>query len=181
VWNQAPQSRRDDGRRVAAVTSGAPLLAPARDDPTSYFNGTGRFIGERRPSSQMTVEGGEERVTVNLVNVPVPQAAKTILSDILAVKYTVDPKIEGKVTIQTPAPMAKSEVVDLFQSALRANGAAVINAGGAFRIVPMEQAAVGATIRLGETGDVRAIVEQSDGTLLAVKREVKVTVGGCGG
>ena len=43
------------------------------------------------------------------------------------------------------------------------------------------QAAIGATIRLGETGDVRAIVEQSDGTLLTVKREVKVTVGGCGG
>src|SRR5206468_6571341 len=43
------------------------------------------------------------------------------------------------------------------------------------------QAAVGATLRLGENGDVRAIVEQRDGTLLAVKREVKVTVGGCGG
>jgi sulfur-oxidizing protein SoxY len=40
---------------------------------------------------------------------------------------------------------------------------------------------MGANIRLGETTDVRAIVEQSDGTLLAVKREVKVTVGGCGG
>jgi sulfur-oxidizing protein SoxY len=43
------------------------------------------------------------------------------------------------------------------------------------------QAFMGANIRLGETGDVRAIVEQSDGTLLSVKREVKVTVGGCGG
>jgi len=43
------------------------------------------------------------------------------------------------------------------------------------------RAFVGANIRLGETGDVRAIVEQSDGTLLQVKREVKVTVGGCGG
>ena len=43
------------------------------------------------------------------------------------------------------------------------------------------QAYIGANIRLGETTDVRAIVEQSDGTLLAVKREVKVTVGGCGG
>lgn len=43
------------------------------------------------------------------------------------------------------------------------------------------QAYMGANIRLGETGDVRAIVEQSDGTLLAIKREVKVTVGGCGG
>ena len=43
------------------------------------------------------------------------------------------------------------------------------------------QAFVGENIRLGETTDVRAIVEQSDGTLLVVKREVKVTVGGCGG
>src|SRR5262245_23034238 len=43
------------------------------------------------------------------------------------------------------------------------------------------QAAVATSVRLGETGDVRAIVEQSDGTLLQVKREVKVTVGGCGG
>jgi sulfur-oxidizing protein SoxY len=43
------------------------------------------------------------------------------------------------------------------------------------------QASVATSVRLGETGDVRAIVEQSDGTLLQVKREVKVTVGGCGG
>jgi sulfur-oxidizing protein SoxY len=43
------------------------------------------------------------------------------------------------------------------------------------------QAFVGANIRLGETTDVRAVVEQSDGTLLTAKREVKVTVGGCGG
>ena len=43
------------------------------------------------------------------------------------------------------------------------------------------KAYMGATIRLGETGDVRAIVEQSDGTLWQIKREVKVTVGGCGG
>jgi len=43
------------------------------------------------------------------------------------------------------------------------------------------RAFMGANIRLGETGDVRAIVEQSDGTLLQVKREVKVTGGGCGG
>lgn len=43
------------------------------------------------------------------------------------------------------------------------------------------QAYVAANIRLGETGDVRAVVEQSDGTLLQVRRAVTVTVGGCGG
>jgi sulfur-oxidizing protein SoxY len=43
------------------------------------------------------------------------------------------------------------------------------------------EAYMAASIRLGESSDVRAIVEQSDGTLLQVRREVKVTVGGCGG
>ena len=43
------------------------------------------------------------------------------------------------------------------------------------------QAYMGVNIRLGETTDVRAIAEQSDGALFAIKREVKVTVGGCGG
>jgi sulfur-oxidizing protein SoxY len=43
------------------------------------------------------------------------------------------------------------------------------------------QPLVSTNLRLNETGDVRAIAEMSDGTLLMAKREVKVTVGGCGG
>ena len=45
----------------------------------------------------------------------------------------------------------------------------------------MGAASIGANLRLNETGDVRAVVELNDGTLLMAKREVKVTVGGCGG
>ena len=45
----------------------------------------------------------------------------------------------------------------------------------------MGQAYVGTNLRLGESTEVRAVVEMSDGTLLQAKREVKVTVGGCGG
>jgi len=51
-----------------------------------------------------------------------------------------------------------------------------------FTLTPeMGAASIGANLRLNETGDVRAIVELNDGTLLMAKREVKVTVGGCGG
>jgi sulfur-oxidizing protein SoxY len=51
-----------------------------------------------------------------------------------------------------------------------------------FTLTPaMGQAYVGTNLRLGESTDVRAIVEMNDGRLLAAKREVKVTVGGCGG
>ncbi len=51
-----------------------------------------------------------------------------------------------------------------------------------FSLTPeMGAASIGANLRLNETGEVRAIVEMNDGTLLMAKREVKVTVGGCGG
>ncbi len=43
------------------------------------------------------------------------------------------------------------------------------------------KASVGTNIRLASTGDVRAIAETSKGALFETKREVKVTVGGCGG
>ncbi len=51
-----------------------------------------------------------------------------------------------------------------------------------FTLTPaMGQAFVAANLRLGESTDVRAIAELSDGTLLQAKRDVKVTIGGCGG
>jgi len=43
------------------------------------------------------------------------------------------------------------------------------------------KASVGTNIRLASSGDVRAIAETSKGVLYEAKREVKVTVGGCGG
>jgi len=51
-----------------------------------------------------------------------------------------------------------------------------------FNLTPaMGQAYVATNLRLGETTDVRAIAEMSDGTLLGTKRDVRVVVGGCGG
>lgn len=81
------------------------------------------------------------------------QAAKTVLGDILGVKYTVDPGIEGKITIQTPKPVARSAVIDLFQAALQANKAAIINSRGIYRIVAADQAIVGASINTDDSPD----------------------------
>lgn len=40
---------------------------------------------------------------------------------------------------------------------------------------------VGTNLRLGATSDIRAIAVMNDGSIFAVKRDIKVTVGGCGG
>jgi sulfur-oxidizing protein SoxY len=51
-----------------------------------------------------------------------------------------------------------------------------------FNLTPaVGQAYVETNLRLGESTDVRAVAELSDGSLLMARRAVKVTVGGCGG
>jgi general secretion pathway protein D len=145
----------EDGRapRTAALIARPPPRAP--EERATFLLGTGRFIGDPPSATQRAAEDPEDGVTLNLVNVSIPQAAKTVLSDVLAVKYTIDPGIEGKVTIQTPKPVARSAAIDLFQTALRSNNAAIINISGAYRIVAADQSVVGSIRANGksETGE----------------------------
>ena len=51
-----------------------------------------------------------------------------------------------------------------------------------FHMTPaMGRASADTRIRLGQTQDVVAVAEMSDGTLFMARAEVKVTIGGCGG
>ena len=102
--------------RAASRFGGSPLLADTRGGNSTVIEGTGRFVGEP-PIGSLSAAPDDvaDGVTINLVNVPAPQAAKTILGDILSVRYTVDPGIEGKITIQTPRPVARSCIRRRFQ------------------------------------------------------------------
>jgi general secretion pathway protein D len=147
-WGQAPAPRLSAKQVSPGVAASAPTFRDRPAAEPALVEGTGRFVGDSASASQQSsTASSEDGVTLNLVNVPVQQAANTILSDIIGVKYTIDPKIDGRVTIQTPAPVAKLAAVDLFQSALRANNAAIVSAGGLYRIVPLDQAPVGAVIQ----------------------------------
>jgi general secretion pathway protein D len=128
-----------DARERGPESVGSNQRRAAAESPTGAIG---------RPSEDVA-----DGVTLNLVNVPAPQAAKTILGDILSVKYTVDPGIEGKITIQTPKPVERSAVIDLFQAALRSNNAAIVHNRGIYRIVAADQTAVGSSIRTEDTPD----------------------------
>lgn len=51
----------------------------------------------------------------------------------------------------------------------------------AFQISPKALAHVATRIKMGESSNVVALVHTADGQLLSTVREVKVTIGGCGG
>jgi general secretion pathway protein D len=139
-WNAVPAPRAAAGPTRLDRTNGAPLLANPRGGPSTVIEGSGRFVGEPPTGSiSRSPDDVADGVTLNLVNVPAPQAAKTILGDILAVKYTVDPGIEGKITIQTPKPVARAAVIDLFEAALRSNKAALVPTSDATTTPPLPQ------------------------------------------
>ncbi|WP_244613356.1 type II secretion system secretin GspD [Methylosinus sp. Ce-a6] len=88
----------------------------------------------------------KDGVTLNLANLPIAQAAKVVLGDIAGVDYVVDPRIDGKVTAHTARPVRRKAAIELFQSALRVSGAAIVESDGVYKIVPLDQAAASGSI-----------------------------------
>jgi general secretion pathway protein D len=151
--SQPTTARRDDAAQISTMRT-ARLADTSPIERTTFLQGTGRFINDQPPPTHQTPsDAGGDPVTLNLVNVPAPQAAKTILGDILGVRYTIDPGIEGKITVQTPEPVSRSAAIELFQSALRSSGAAIINVNGIYKIVAADQATVGAIVRATPLAD----------------------------
>src|SRR5258708_39402991 len=67
-------------------------------------------------------------------------ASLTAVIDILAQKlkinYILDPKVNGKVTINTYGEIKPVDVRQLLETILRINGAAIVQVGDLYRIVP---------------------------------------------
>jgi general secretion pathway protein D len=146
-WSALSTLSRDRaGRATGSLATPQPEArwAAPREDATpqenaSFFPGTGQFFGSGAQPKSSTGKRDSERVTVNLANAPIAQAAKTILGDILGLNYTVNPRLEGKITIQTSTPVTRSEVVELFQNALRSNGAVIVKTGALYAVEPADQ------------------------------------------
>ena len=116
---------------------------------SKVFSG-GEFTGnpdQSRMPSAVRRESGGQTYTLNLVDASVTEGAKAVLGDIFNASFTVDPKIEGRITIQTTRPVDSAGIAELFEGALRTVGAAIVQNGNIYRVVTADQAAMGA--RLG--------------------------------
>ncbi len=140
-WSVEPQSGVHEISRGGARSDGLSLTRSAGAGGLAV-QGTGRFIGTGQTTSKIEPDAtGESDVTLNLVNLPIAEATKVVLGDILGVDYVVDAALGGKVTVHTAHPVRKAAALELFQSALRVAGAAVVRSGGLYKVVPLDQAA----------------------------------------
>lgn len=123
-------------------TGAISLPVPSSQAVAVTEGGNGRMIGGDVPRQK--VAGPDADVVLNLSSVPLQQAAKTVLGDMIGVNYVVDPRVDGVVSVQTTQPVTKADALELFQAALTPIGAVLVQSRGIYRIAPADQAATGA-------------------------------------
>ncbi len=90
------------------------------------------------PTPITTLPGGD--INLNFPGVDVQAVAKAVLGDTLNTPYTIDPGLHAAVTVQTPRPIRRSEVLAVLETGLTRAGLVLINRGGAYAIEPSSTA-----------------------------------------
>jgi len=80
-------------------------------------------------------------ISLNFDDADVYQVIQTIFGDVLRVNYIVDPRVKGRVTFRSIAPIPTDKVLPVMETILRMNGVGVVEDGGLYRIVPISEVA----------------------------------------
>ncbi len=83
-----------------------------------------------------------EGYELNFENTAITAVAKVILGDILKVGYTIDPRVQGTVTISSGRSVPKRDLIPVLENALRmSNVVLVADRDGGYRLIPSGDAA----------------------------------------
>lgn len=80
---------------------------------------------------------------LNFENAPVATVAKVILGDVLNVGYTIDPRVQGTVTLASVRPVPKADAIYVLENALRMSGVALVRDRTGYRLLPAPEAGPG--------------------------------------
>ena len=122
-----------------------PLTTPGDEEPLTVDRvverGTGVLVGPPagRSRAQITTDAAGE-ITLNVVDAELREVVRLVLEDALGANYVIDPSVGGRITVQTTRPLAAADLVPTLDAILRMNGAALIQSGDLFQVVPIEQA-----------------------------------------
>jgi general secretion pathway protein D len=97
----------------------------------------GASDGDQDPATGTSTGDG---VNLNFEDSPVSAVAKVILGDILGVGYSIDPRVQGTISLSSGRPIPKSQVLYVLESALHTSNAVLVHDAGGYHIVPADDA-----------------------------------------
>src|SRR5262249_21957018 len=114
---------------------------PARPDEKAVQAGEGTrpstFYGsDPEPVGATRRSPSGESYELNFENAPVTTVAKLVLGDIMGMGYTIDPRVQGTVSLSSGRPVPKSEVLFVLESALRVSNVVLVRDARGYRLVP---------------------------------------------
>ena len=89
--------------------------------------------------------GEEEAMVLNFERADIREVIHS-LATALGISYTIDPRIEGQVTIRTAGKIAREDLWPLLNQILRNNGIAAVKVGDVYQILPVAEAKTRAII-----------------------------------
>jgi general secretion pathway protein D len=90
--------------------------------------------------------GGGEGYELNFENTPITQVAKAVLGDIMGVGYSIDPRVQGSISLSSGKPVPKTDLLFVLENALRMSNVVLIRDTAGYRIIPMGDAVGGGNI-----------------------------------
>ncbi|MFO1129581.1 MAG: type II secretion system secretin GspD [Rhodospirillales bacterium] len=105
-----------------------------------FVPGTSVFARPSGPG-RVSVEGTSGgQVSLNFVDADVREVVRAVLGDALGANYTIDPSVQGTVTLRTSQPVPRAELVGVLEDILAFNNAGLVEQGGVFKVVPADRA-----------------------------------------
>ncbi len=115
--------------------------APVAQRTPQIDLGTGTFLDPRPLSGAPAIVTDSGDIVLSFANAGVREVARVIMSEVLDLNYTIDPQVDGTITLQTSRPLPRSAVLPAFENVLQLVGAAVVQVDNLYKIVPAQEAA----------------------------------------
>jgi general secretion pathway protein D len=135
-----------DSAKQAAVADGKTDATEGQkknaDDSIKVIPGTGVFV---KPPIAAVAPAGPQDIVLNFEGADLREVVRVVMGDMLNENYTIDPKVNGTVTIHTSQPVNRAAVTPILETVLRMNGAAMVKENGAYKIAPLNSALRGST------------------------------------
>lgn len=110
---------------------------PSQPSRSAEFEGTVvSDVSEDRPRPAANGSGFD----LNFENTPVTTVAKVVLGDIMGAGYTIDPRVQGTVSLVSVRPVPKSDIIFVLESALRLSGVVLVRDTAGYRLTPLGDA-----------------------------------------
>ena len=142
---QMAVAQQSDVKPSVSAEAAHPDAGSVQGASPRILRGDDRVIAPAKPLPQSA--GGA--ISFNFEEAPVSEVVRTILGDVVKADYVLHPPLAGSITLSTKSPVAPDQALFLLETALQANGLALLrDARGSYHVGrPDALKAIGGAVR----------------------------------